>query len=237
MEPAISIVIPVFNEAENILPLAEELAALTARLPPFEVVFVDDGSTDATPDRIREAAGRYSFVRGLRFPANQGQSAAMLAGLRAARGEVLVTMDGDRQNNPADIPRMVEALRGVDVVCGRRAHRRDSWSRRIASRIGNAVRNWFTHDGIRDTGCSLKAFRRECADDLPPVRGVHRFMPAYFRLHGRRIIELDVDHRPRVGGVSKYTNLRRLPQTMFDLIGFCWYRQRALCPLSPERLA
>ncbi len=237
MDPAISIVIPVFNEAENVLPLADELAAVAARLPPLEVVFVDDGSTDATPQRIREAAARHPFVRGLRFPANQGQSAAMLAGLRAARGEVLVTMDGDRQNNPADIPRLLEALRGVAVVRGRRARRRDSWSRRVASRIGNTVRNWFTHDGIRDTGCSLKAFRRECADDLPPVRGVHRFMPAYFRMHGRRIVELDVDHRPRAGGVSKYTNLRRLPQTMFDLVGFLWYRRRALRPPVPEPLA
>lgn len=237
MDPTISIIIPVFNEAENVLPLADELAAVAGRLPPLEVLFVDDGSTDATPQRIREAAARHPFVRGLRFPVNQGQSLAMLAGLRAARGEVLITMDGDRQNNPADIPRLLEALRGVDVVCGRRARRRDSWSRRAASRIGNTVRNWFTHDGIRDTGCSLKAFRRECAEDLPSVRGVHRFMPAYFRMHGRRIVELDVDHRPRAGGVSKYSNLRRLPQTVFDLFGFLWYRRRALRPPTPEPLA
>ncbi|MCX7818328.1 MAG: glycosyltransferase family 2 protein [Kiritimatiellae bacterium] len=237
MDPAISIVIPVYNEAPNVLPLAEEIAAVASRLPSLEVVWVDDGSTDSTPDRIREAAARHPFVRGLRFPLNQGQSAAMLAGIRAARGAVIVTMDGDRQNNPADIPRLLEALGTAEVVCGRRAHRHDSWSRRIASRIGNAVRNWFTHDGVRDTGCSLKAFRRECAQDLPPVRGVHRFMPAYFKLHGRRVVELDVDHRPRAGGVSKYTNLRRLPQTVLDLFGFCWYRRRVLRTPPPEILA
>lgn len=237
MEPSISIVIPVFNEADNILPLSDELAVIAAVLPPMEVVWVDDGSTDGTPDRIREAASRHDFIRGLRFPVNQGQSAAMLAGLRAARGSVLITMDGDGQNNPADLPRLLQALEEADVVCGRRVHRRDAWSRRVASRMGNVVRNWFTHDRIRDTGCSLKAFRRECVADLPPIRGVHRFMPAYFRLHGRRIVELDVDHRPRAGGVSKYTNLKRLPQTVFDLFGFCWYRRRVLSSLVPEPLA
>ncbi len=224
----LSIVVPVYNEADNVLPLAEELAAVEAALGPIEAIFVDDGSTDETPARVREAAARYPFVRGLRFPTNQGQSAAMLAGLTAARGEVLVTMDGDLQNNPADIARLVEALREADVVCGYRARRRDSWSRRVASRIGNAVRNRFTHDGVRDTGCSLKAFRNECRADLPPLNGVHRFMPAYFRLHGRRVIELPVDHRPRTRGASKYTNLRRLPRTVFDLFGFCWYRSRRL---------
>lgn len=235
--PRLSIVVPVFNEADNIAPLTAEFAALGETLPPYEVVFVDDGSTDETPLRVRETAARHPFVRGLRFPSNQGQTAAMLAGLAAARGEILVTMDGDLQNNPADIPRLIDALGEADVVCGYRARRRDAWSRRVASRIGNAVRNWFTRDGVRDTGCSLKAFRRECRDDLPPVNGAHRFMPAYFRLHGRRVIELPVDHRPRTRGVSKYTNLKRLPRTMFDLIGFCWYRSRRLRWPAPEPLA
>ena len=229
----VSVVIPVFNEEDNVVPQADELDRVRAELPELEVVFVDDGSRDATPDRIRSCARRLPFVRGFRTDRNCGQSAAMLAGLRVASGDVLVTMDGDLQNNPADIPKLVGAMKdGFDVVCGYRAQRRDSWSRRVASRLGNGVRNKFTHDGIRDTGCSLKAFRRECLPDLPGVNGVHRFMPAYFQLHGRRVTELPVDHRPRQHGASKYTNLKRLPRTIFDLIGFCWYRSRLLRPAT-----
>ena len=229
----VSVVIPVFNEEDNVVPLADELDRVRAELPELEVVLVDDGSRDATPDRIRSCARRLPFVRGFRTDRNCGQSAAMLAGLRVASGEVLVTMDGDLQNNPADIPKLVGAMKdGFDVVCGYRAQRRDSWSRRVASRLGNGVRNKFTRDGIRDTGCSLKAFRRECLADLPGVNGVHRFMPAYFQLHGRRVTEMPVDHRPRQHGASKYTNLKRLPRTIFDLIGFCWYRSRLLRPAT-----
>ena len=224
----VSVVIPVYNEQENVLPLAAEFVPLLTGLPDLEVLFVDDGSSDATPDRIREAAAKHAFVRGVRTTRNCGQTSAMLSGLRAAQGDVLVTMDGDLQNNPADIPRLLEALADADAVCGYRAKRRDTWSRRVASRLGNAVRNRFTQDGIRDTGCSLKAFRRACVDDLPPVNGAHRFMPAYFRIHGRRIVQIPVDHRARQHGTSKYTNLKRLPRTVFDLIGFCWYRSRRL---------
>jgi dolichol-phosphate mannosyltransferase len=224
----VSVVIPVYNEEESVLPLVEELAALESRLPGLEILLVDDGSTDNTWTRVVEAAAANPCVRGLRWVENQGQSAAMLAGLRAASGDCLATMDGDLQNNPADLPMLVEALSDCDVVCGYRATRKDTWSRRLASRIANAIRNSVTHDGIRDTGCSLKVFRAECLDDLPSLNGVHRFMPAYFRLHGRRIKEVAVDHRPRSHGVSKYTNLRRLPRGIRDLIGFAWYRKRYL---------
>jgi dolichol-phosphate mannosyltransferase len=152
----------------------------------------------------------------------------MLIGLERATGDILVTMDGDLQNNPADIPGLIERIGPVDVVCGYRAKRRDIWSRRAASRIGNAIRNRLTRDGLRDTGCSLKAFKRECRADLPPVNGAHRFMGAYFRMNNRTIEQVPVDHRPRIHGASKYTNLKRLPRTTFDLIGFLWYRTRRL---------
>lgn len=224
----VSVVIPVYNEEDNVAPLAAEFAPVARQLPELEVVLVDDGSRDGTWNRIGEAAKQHAFVRGVRGERNRGQTAAMLLGLRAASGDVLVTMDGDLQNNPADIPRLVERIGAVDVVCGYRAKRRDSWSRRAASRIGNTIRNWVTHDGLRDTGCSLKAFKRSCLDDLPYLNGAHRFMGAYFRLHGRSLEQLPVDHRPRTHGVSKYTNLKRLPRTTFDLIGFLWYRQRLL---------
>jgi dolichol-phosphate mannosyltransferase len=229
-----SVVIPVYNEEANILPLAEECATLAGGPGPFEVVLVDDGSRDRTWAQICEAARRFPFIRGIRTARNRGQSAAMLLGLAEARGEILVTMDGDRQNNPADIPRLVERVGPVDVVCGYRAKRRDSWSRRIGSRIGNGIRNRVTHDGLRDTGCSLKAFKRECLADLPPFNGVHRFMAAYFKLRGRTVEEIPVDHRPRPAGASKYTNLSRLPRTAFDLIGFVWYRTRILPSLTAD---
>jgi dolichol-phosphate mannosyltransferase len=230
----VSVVIPVFNEEGNVLPLAEELAAVALTLPGCEVVFVDDGSTDATWARIREAASKFPAVRGVRGTVNRGQTAAMLLGLKECRGDRVVTMDGDLQNNPADIPRVLAGLDTHDAVCGYRAQRRDSWSRRAASRIGNAVRNAIAHDGLRDTGCSLKAFRRACIADLPPLSGAHRFMGAYFTLHGRSILELPVDHRHRRHGASKYTNLKRLPRTVFDLIGFVWYRRRLVrdCPVE-----
>jgi dolichol-phosphate mannosyltransferase len=224
----VSVVIPVYNEEDNVPLLAAEFEPVAAALPGLEVLLVDDGSSDRTPARIREAAARFPFIRGYRTDRNCGQTAAMLTGLRLAGGEVLVTMDGDLQNNPADIPKLVAQVGVYDAVCGFRAKRRDSWSRRAASRIGNTVRNWFTHDGIRDTGCSLKAFKKDCAEDLPAINGTHRFMPAYFKICGRSVIEMPVDHRPRTHGTSKYTNLKRLPRTIFDLVGFSWYRKRRL---------
>jgi len=228
-QPEISVIIPAYNECDNIIPLAAEIeAALRPLNTPYEILMVDDGSSDETPARIEAARAQSPAVRGIRLAARAGQSAAMLEGFRQARGAVIVTMDGDLQNDATDIPRLLDALKNCDVVCGYRANRRDTWSRRAASRLANAVRNLVTRDGICDTGCSLKAFRRECAADLPPLNGVHRFMPAYFRLHGRRIEQIPVNHRARRHGRSKYTNLKRLPATLLDLFGFWWYRRRLL---------
>ena len=226
----VSVVVPVFNEEENVPRLAKEFAELVGRLDGLEVVLVDDGSKDGTWAKIQEAAKMFPFLRGVRSTNNRGQSAAMLLGLNEARGEILVTMDGDLQNNPADIPQLVAKVGPFDVVCGFRAKRKDTWSKRVASKIGNAIRNSATKDGLRDTGCSLKAFKRECLADLPALNGTHRFMGAYFRLNGRSIEQIPVDHRFRQFGVSKYTNLKRLPKTAFDLIGFLWYRSRVLKP-------
>lgn len=232
----VSIVVPVYNEQDNVLPLAEELHRLHTAIPDLEVLFVDDGSKDQTWARIQEARTRFPTVHGLHYATNRGQSSAMLVGLRLASGDVIATLDGDMQNNPADIPRLLEALGNDDVVCGYRAKRRDTWARRAGSRLANRVRNWGTHDGIRDTGCSLKVFRKACVDDLPQVEGVHRFMPAYFKLNGRSIKEMAVDHRARTRGVSKYTNMKRLPRTIFDLFGFVWYRKRFLRKLADTEI-
>ena len=230
----VSVVVPVYNEQDNIEPLAAELSRLQERVPDLEIVFVDDGSSDGTWSRLQAVRRKHAVVRALRYDQNRGQSFAMLVGLRRATGDVLVTIDGDLQNNPADIPAMLDVLADCDAVCGYRAKRRDTWSRRIGSRLANRVRSAFTRDGIRDTGCSLKVFRRVCVQDLPDVEGVHRFMPAYFKLNGRRIREMAVDHRPRTHGISKYTNLKRLPRTIFDLIGFIWYRKRHLPALPAD---
>lgn len=232
----VSIVVPVYNEQDNILPLAQELHRLTGPVTGLEILFVDDGSKDATWARIGEAQTKFPGVRGLHYDQNRGQSHAMLVGLRLAAGDVLVTIDGDLQNNPADIPKMLAELGDGDAVCGYRAKRKDTWARRVGSRIANRVRNWATHDGIRDTGCSLKVFRKACVADLPPVEGVHRFMPAYFKLNGRTIKEMAVDHRARTMGTSKYTNMKRLPRTIFDLFGFVWYRKRHLASLADSQI-
>lgn len=226
----VSVVVPVYNEEENVPRLAEEFAQLVGQLEDFEVLLVDDGSKDGTWAKIQEAAKSHPFLRGVRSVNNRGQSAAMILGLTEAGGDVLVTMDGDLQNNPADIPALVAKIGPVDVVCGYRAKRRDTWSRRVASKIGNSIRNKITSDGLRDTGCSLKAFKRACLADLPHVTGCHRFMGAYFRINGRSIEQVPVDHRFRQFGQSKYTNLKRLPKTAFDLIGFLWYRSRVFKP-------
>lgn len=232
----ISVIVPVYNEQDNILPLSEELHRLQGEIKELEVVLVNDGSSDQSWERILEAQTRFNTVHGINYSPNRGQSHAMLTGLRMAGGDVMVTLDGDMQNNPADIPKLLGELKDADVVCGYRAKRKDSWARRIGSRLANRVRNWATHDGIRDTGCSLKAFRKACVADLPCLEGVHRFMPAYFKLNGRVIKEIPVDHRPRTMGASKYTNMKRLPRTLFDLFGFIWYRKRFLAPVNPDRI-
>jgi len=226
----LSIIVPVYNEQDNIKPLYKQILKSIEPLNiSWELILVDDGSQDKSQAVCQELAKNdptHTSVIVLRR--NFGQTAAIAAGIDHARGEVIVLLDADMQNDPADIPRLLDALKVCDVVCGYRANRRDTWSRRAASRIANAFRNAVTRDGIRDTGCSLKAFRRECAADLPPLNGMHRFMPAYFRLHGRRIEQIPVNHRARKHGRSKYTNLKRLPATLLDLFGFWWYRRRLL---------
>lgn len=223
----VSVLVPVYNEQDNVGRVAEEVgAALRPLGRPFELLFVDDVSSDGTAAAIRALQKDHPFVQYHILAQHGGQSAAMLDGLRHVRGDVVVTMDGDCQNDPADIPALLKLLDHADVACGFRGRRRDTFARRIGSRMANRVRNWVTHDGVIDTGCSLKAFKRELAGDLPPLRGVHRFMPAWFRMHGRTIEQISVNHRARERGQSKYTNLKRLPETILDLFGFWWFRRR-----------
>ena len=222
----LSVVIPLYNEAENIAPLCAEIAdALRGRA--YEIVLVDDKSTDDT----LAAIPKLPEIRVLELAHNTGQSGAMYAGIQAARGDILVLLDGDRQNDPADIPRMLEALEegsGVDLVCGYRASRKDTFSKRLTSRIANAVRSRFTHDGVRDTGCTLKVLRKECREALLPFNGMHRFIPALIKGMGYRITEVAVNHRPRVAGVSKYGFGNRALRATLDMFAVRWLLQRQI---------
>jgi glycosyltransferase involved in cell wall biosynthesis len=222
--PAVSIVVPLYNEEENVPLLQQELAAALAGID-HEIIFVDDGSTDQTLLRLK----RTPETRVLHFEKNAGQSAAMFAGSNAARGDVVVLIDGDLQNDPADIPRLVaEIERGADLVCGYRLRRKDTVVKLITSRIANFVRSRFTKDGVRDTGCTLKAMRRECVRTLVPFKGMHRFIPALVKGAGYRLVELPVNHRARKFGTSKYGLGSRAVRATVDMFGVRWLLSRQL---------
>jgi dolichol-phosphate mannosyltransferase len=223
-EPTVSVIVPVYNEEENVPILQAELRA-ALRAIDHEVIFVDDGSADHTVERIEAAPN----LRVIRFEKNAGQSAAMYAGLQAARGAVLVLIDGDLQNDPADIPKLLsEISSGADLVCGYRALRRDTRAKRITSRIANAVRSRYTKDGVRDTGCTLKAMRRECVSALIPFKGMHRFIPALIKNAGYRLVEIPVNHRPRRFGQTKYGLGNRAVRATADMFGVRWLLSRRL---------
>jgi len=222
--PEVSVVVPLFNEEESISLLQTELSAALKNFD-YEIVFVDDGSGDCTADRIECKMN----VRLIRFEKNAGQSAAIYAGVMAARGATLVLIDGDLQNDPADIPRLLaEIARGADLVCGYRAQRRDTRVKRLTSRIANAVRSRFTKDGVRDTGCTLKAMRHECVSALVPFKGMHRFIPALVKGAGFGLVEIPVNHRLRRFGRSKYGLGNRALRATIDMFGVRWLLSRRL---------
>ena len=222
--PAVSVVVPVFNEEESMSILQTELQDALAGLD-YEIVFVDDGSTDRSAQRIETAPN----VLILQFENNTGQSAALYAGIRAARGQMIVMIDSDLQNDPADIPRLLEEIsRGADLVCGYRAKRKDTITKRLTSRIANFVRSRFTKDHVRDTGCTLKAMRRECVSALVPFKGMHRFIPALIKGAGYRLVEIPVNHRPRRFGQTKYGFGSRALRATIDMFGVRWLLSRRL---------
>jgi dolichol-phosphate mannosyltransferase len=227
--PELSLVVPVFNERDNLVPLLDEIAAaLRPAGIDYEVLLVDDGSTDGSGEIIASLARERAEVRGLHFRANRGQTAAFDAGFKAARGRVVATLDADLQNDPADIPALLRALDGNDAVVGYRHKRRDTWVRRVSSRIGNGVRNRLSGDDIIDTGCSLKAFRRECLADVKLFTGMHRFLPTLLRMEGRRVVQVPVNHRERHAGQSKYGVLNRVFRSFVDLLAVRWMMKRRL---------
>ena len=220
--PYLSVVIPLYNEEDNVAPLQEEIAAALGELD-YELLLVDDGSTDGTVDKIE----RGPRVRVLEFEQNCGQSAAMYAGIHAARGQFIALLDGDLQNDPADIAKLLEQIEeGADLACGYRAKRKDTKFKRLQSRVANGVRSRFVGDGVRDTGCTLKVMRRECREGLVPFTGMHRFIPALIKAMGYKVTELPVNHRPRQHGVSKYGFGNRAIRATRDMFGVRWLNSR-----------
>ncbi|MBK9140470.1 MAG: glycosyltransferase family 2 protein [Verrucomicrobia bacterium] len=238
MSPEIAIIVPVFNEQDNVLPmLGEVAAALNPTGRTWELIFVDDGSTDATWRRIAEARALEPRVRGLRHTRNAGQSAAVWTGIRNTSAAILATLDGDLQNDPAEIPRLLPLLNGVDFVCGdRSANRRDSALRRVSSAVARWFRKLVLGYDFRDTGCALRVFKRECVTDLAAFNGWHRFLPILVAGSGWKTREVPVSHRPRLTGVSKYGVWNRLWRGLYDLIGVGWLLKRRLRSVPVERL-
>jgi dolichol-phosphate mannosyltransferase len=220
--PVLSVVVPLYNEEDNVVEMQQQIdAALAGR--DYELVLVDDGSKDQTLARIQPGPR----VRVIVLEKNSGQSAAMHAGIHGAKGDVIITLDGDLQNDPADIPVMIAKLdEGFDLVCGYRAKRKDTPFKRLQSRIANFVRSRFVGDHVRDTGCTLKVMRRDCREALLLFNGMHRFIPALIRNMGWRVTEVPVNHRPRIHGVSKYGFGNRALRATTDMFGVRWLNSR-----------
>jgi dolichol-phosphate mannosyltransferase len=227
----LSVVVPVYNERENLHPLVEEILAELGRIgSPHELILIDDGSTDGSREILDRLARERPSVRVLHLEGNHGQAAGYVAGFAAARGDYLVTLDGDLQNDPADISRLLEWIPRYDMVVGIRRRRRDTWIRRVSSRIANRVRSRILGDGIEDTGCSLRVFRRDLAAGFIPFRGMHRFLPALAQFQGARVKQIPVNHRERRAGVPKYGVGNRLWAGILDLGGVWWFRRRRTDP-------
>jgi dolichol-phosphate mannosyltransferase len=228
----VAVIVPVFNEEDNVLPMAREVAAaLGPAGVAYELVFVDDASTDATWRRIEEAGRADPRVRGLRHARNAGQSAALWTGIQGTTAPVLATLDGDLQNDPADLPRLLKELESCDFVCGARLQRRDNWLRRVSSRVARASRRLALKADFLDTGCALRVFKRGALAGVFPFNGLHRFLPILAQRGGARTREVPVNHRPRVAGVSKYGLWNRLGRGVYDLVGVGWYLRRMLRPM------
>ena len=227
--PEISIVIPVYNEEESLTELFNELKeVLEKHSLDFEIIFIDDGSKDRSGTILKEFAQKDKRVKVICFEKNAGQSAAFAAGFQLVQGGVAITMDADLQNDPRDIPLLLEKIKSYDVVCGWRANRRDNLVRKISSKIANSIRNWLSEEEIKDIACALKAFRRECLQGFPYFNGMHRFFPTLIKMEGYSVTEVKVNHRHRRYGEAKYGIRNRAFRGLNDLLAVRWMKKRRI---------
>jgi len=232
-----SILIPAHNEAENIVDLLMEIErVMTPISSAWEVVVVDDGSRDQTWDRLENTQALLPQLRAIRLKECSGQSAALQAGIAELRGEVTITLDGDGQNDPKDIPKLLAFLDSFDVVSGCRVNRQDSWSKRYISKWANRIRSFLLSDGVSDTGCSLKAYKTQYLKRLRLFKGMHRFLPALLIIEGCKVCQVPVSHRPRKHGSSKYSFFNRGISTVTDLLAVMWMKRRHRHALIEKRL-
>ncbi len=233
----ISVVVPVYNEEGNLPVLIPTLVeALKGPGLSYEMIFVDDGSSDGSRKILKEMASQYPFLRILRLRENRGLSTALVVGMREARGEKIVTLDSDLQNDPADIPRLLECLDHYDMATGWRQKREDTWLKKISSKIGNAVRNRMSGEDIHDSACTLRAFKKDCIQEIPVFNGMHRFLSTLVKMRGYRIIEVPVSHHPRRFGKSKYNIRNRMVRSFIDLLAVRWMKRRTIQYDIEERI-
>lgn len=227
----LSIVLPCYNEVGNVEPLVAQIEEAVAPLGlTYEIIYVDDGSNDGTRELLDRLAAQKPHLRVLKHYRNFGESAGMKTGFEYSRGELIVTMDADLQNDPADIPMLVREIQNVDCVCGVRRSRMDTGVKRASSRIANRVRSWALNDRFTDTGCTYRILRRKCIENVPGFRAMHRFLPVILTWHGFKVIEIPINDRPRHTGTSKYGVGNRLWVGIYDLFGMRWYRRRFFPP-------
>jgi glycosyltransferase involved in cell wall biosynthesis len=233
----ISVVVPVYNEEANLPILVPKLAEVFDRLGSlYEMIFVDDGSSDGSRKLLKKMASQVPSLRMVGLKQNRGLSTALLAGMREARGKIIVTLDSDLQNDPEDIPRLLEYLDRYDMATGWRQKREDPWLKRIASRVGNSVRNRLSGESINDSACTLRVFKRECLQDIPIFNGMHRFMSTLVKMRGYRIVEVPVTHHPRKYGESKYNIRNRMWRSFVDLLAVRWMKGRRIQYDIEERM-
>jgi dolichol-phosphate mannosyltransferase len=233
----ISVVVPVYNEEENLPVLIPQIAEVLGPLGrTYEMIFVDDGSQDRSRHLLKEMALQYPEIRILGFKKNCGETAAGAAGIKEARGGIVVTIDADLQNDPRDIPRMLDHLNEYDMVTGWRQKREDSWVKRITSKIANRIRNSLSGEEIQDSGCTFRVYKRECLRDIKLYNGMHRFIPTLVKMEGYRVIEIPIAHHPRKFGVSKYTTWNRMWRAFIDLLAVKWMKSRHIRYEIEERI-
>ncbi|HEX2952595.1 MAG TPA: glycosyltransferase family 2 protein [Bacillota bacterium] len=225
----ISVVAPVYNEIENLKLLTEKIAdAMTKRFASFEIVYIDDGSTDGSSEMLDELAKAHAYIKVFHFTKNNGQTAAFAAGFAKANGALVLTLDADMQVDPADVERLLPLIKEYDLVCGVRAKRQDTIVKKISSLIGNGVRNWLTHETIQDTGCPLKLFKKEVVKSYDLFEGMHRFFPTLAKMNGFRVTEVPVNHFPRQFGSSKYGVWNRAWKGFKDALAVRWMQRRKI---------